>query len=163
MELPMKLQSVVNDVKGRVELISDRGQKVVTVSRDSLKQAGGIVAEGLQTLVNTQTSAAKDLYSAARTGLEKAKTDGLRAVAADPIRYLPKVDKLVVPFNHSVTVVSKTGDELYQVAKTGFSRIQAQIAGKATPVASATKKAKTAVRKTKTTVKKVVAKAVEAE
>lgn len=155
----MNLQSVVEDVKGRVETISTTGQKVAEISIDSLKQAGDIVVETFQTLVTDNTTAAKEIYSAALTSFEKAKTAGLKAVAADPISYLPTTELVVTPFTNSVTVVSKSGDELYQVVKTGFSTIQAQLTGKPVTVQKAVKTVKTTAKKAGATVKKAAAKA----
>lgn len=154
----MNLQSVVEDVKGRVETISTTGQKVAEISIDSLKQAGDIVVETFQTLVTDNTTAAKDLYSAALSGFEKAKTDGLKAVATAPISYLPQTELLVAPFTNTVTVVSKSGDELYQVAKTSFSTIQAQLAGKPVTVAKTVKTVKAGAKKATATAKKAAAK-----
>ncbi len=153
----MNLQSVVEDVKGRVETLSTHGQKVAEISLDSLKQAGDIVVEGFQTLVTDNTTAAKDIYAATLSNIEKAKTDGLKAVVAAPISYLPTTELLVTPFTNTVTVFSKTGDELYQVAKTGYSTIQAQLSGK--PIVKAVKTVKTSARKATASVKKVAAKA----
>lgn len=154
----MNLQSVVEEVKGRVETISTTGQKVAEISLDSLKQAGDIVVESFQTLVTDNTAAAKEIYSAALSSFEKAKTDGLKAVAAAPISYLPTTELVVAPFSNSVNVVSKTGDELYQVVKTGFSTIQAQLAGKPVTIEKAVKTVKTTAKKASSTVKKAAAK-----
>lgn len=154
----MNLQTVVEDVKGRVEVLSDRGYKAVAVSKDSLKQAGDLVAESFQTLVSANTTAAKDFCFAARDGFLKAKSDGLRAVAADPVSYLPEATKLVKPFNKSVTVVSKTGDSLYKLAKTSISHIQAELSGKPATAEKVVRKARTATRKARTAVKKAAAK-----
>lgn len=154
----MNLQNVVEDVKGRVETISTTGQKVAEISIDSLKQAGDIVVETFQTLVTDGTTAAKDIYSAAVTGFEKAKADGLKAVASAPISYLPQTELLVAPFTNSVSVVSKSGDELYQVAKSSFSTIQAQLTGKPAPATKAVKAVKTGAKKATATAKKAAAK-----
>ena len=154
----MNLQSVVEDVKGRVETISTTGQKVAEISIDSFKQASDIVVETFQTLVTDNTAAAKEIYSAALTSFEKAKTDGLKAVAAAPISYLPTTELVVAPFTNTVTVVTKSGDELYQVAKTGFSTIQAQLTGKPVTIEKAVKSAKAGAKKATATVKKAAAK-----
>lgn len=153
----MTFQSVVEDVKGRVETISTRGQKVAEISLDGFKQAGDIVVETVQTLITDSTAAAKDILESAKTSFEKAKTDGLKAVAADPISYLPPSEKLVTPFSNTVSVVSKTSDELFQVAKTSFSSIQAQITGE-TPVKKAAKTVKATAKKATSTAKKAAAK-----
>ncbi len=152
----MNFQSVVEDVKGRVETISGHGQKVAEISIDSLKAAGDVVVGGYKSLLTENTTAAKEIYSAAVTSFEKAKTDGLKAIAADPISYLPATDTLTAPFSQTVTVVSRTGEELYKVVKTGVETIQAQLTGKSPIVAKATKVAKSTTKKATATVKKVV-------
>ncbi|WP_295680680.1 hypothetical protein [uncultured Nevskia sp.] len=154
----MNLQSVVEDVKGRVESISGQGQKVAEISIDSLKQAGDVVVGGYKSLVSENTTAAKEIYSAAVSSFEKAKTDGLKAVAADPISYLPATGTLTAPFSQTVTVVSRTGEELYKVVKTGVETIQAQLTGKSPIVAKVSKAAKSTTKKATATVKKAAAK-----
>ncbi|WP_292998262.1 hypothetical protein [Nevskia sp.] len=154
----MSLQSVVEDVKGRVETLSGHGQKVAEISIDSLKQAGDVVVGGYKSLVSDNTAAAKEIYSAAVSSFEKAKTDGLKAVAADPISYLPTTDTLTAPFSQTVTVVSRTGEELYKVVKTGVETIQAQLTGKPAVVAKAEKAVKATTKKAAASVKKATAK-----
>ena len=156
----MNLQSVVEDVKGRVETISGQGQKVAEISIDSLKQAGDVVVGGYKSLVSENTTAAKEIYSAAVSSFEKAKADGLKAIAADPISYLPATGTLKAPFSQTVTVVSRTGEELYKVVKTGVETIQAQLSGKApsVKVAKVAKAAKSTTKKAAATVKKAAAK-----
>jgi len=154
----MSLQSVVEDVKGRVETLSGHGQKVAEISIDSLKQAGDVVVGGYKSLVSDNMAAAKEIYSAAVSSFEKAKTDGLKAVAADPISYLPTTDTLTAPFSQTVTVVSRTGEELYKVVKTGVETIQAQLTGKPAVVAKAEKAVKATTKKAAASVKKATAK-----
>jgi hypothetical protein len=151
----MSLQTVVEDVKGRVETLTAQGQKVAQISLDTLKQSGEIVAGKFQVLVKTESDAAKDLYAAAKLGLDKALADGIKAVAAAPIGYLPPKAKFITVYNETVTIVGKTGDELYKTLKTGFSSIQAEITGTPVPV----KKVKAATKKAAGAVKKAAAKA----
>ena len=154
----MNLQSVVEDVKGRVETISGQSQKVAEISIDSLKQASDVVFGGYKSLLSENTTAAKEIYSAAVSSFEKAKTDGLKAVAADPISYLPTTETLTAPFSQTVTVVSRTGEELYKVVKTGVETIQAQLTGKSPTVEKVAKAAKATTKKAASTVKKAAAK-----
>lgn len=154
----MNLQSVVEDVKGRVETISAQGQKVAEISLDSLKAAGDVVVETVQTLVKDHTALANDLFSSAKSGFEKAKSDGIKAVVADPIAYLPPKAPIIETFNHSVTIVTKGGDELVKVARTGFSNIQAELTGKPATVAKATRSVKAAAKKVTASAKKAAAK-----
>jgi hypothetical protein len=147
----MNLQSVVNDFKSRVDTLAAQGQEVAKVFPDTVKQANEILLNGVQTLVKTETETAKDIFAAAKAGFDKAKTDGIKAVVANPIDYLPPKDKFITAFNDTVTLVSKTGDELYQTFKSGLL-----------PIKSEAKKAvKTASKKVKTGAKKVAAKPAE--
>lgn len=140
----MSLQTVVDDVKGRVETLTTQGQKVAQISLDTLKQTGEIAADKFQALVKTQTEAAKGIYADAKAGFDKARADGLKAVSAAPVSYLPQKDKFVTVYNETVTLVSNAGDELYKALKTGFDSIQAEIKGEAAPVV---KKVKAAAKK----------------
>src|ERR1700745_3253829 len=74
--LNMSLQTVVDDVKGRVETLTAQGQKVAQISFDTLKPTGEITADKFQALVKTQSEAAKEIYSAAKAGFDKAVADG---------------------------------------------------------------------------------------
>ncbi len=132
----MDVQTIVNDVKGRVEPYVAKGQEVVTLSVDTLKKANGIVAEGVQTLVKTQVGASKDLFAAVQTSFDKAKTAGIKAVAASPIEYLPEGRELVISaYNDTVTLVSKTSGEVAKVVKAGFESVSASFGGSAKPAA----------------------------
>ena len=147
----MNVETIVNDVKGRVEPIVAKGQEVVETGFETLKSANAIIVEGVQTLVKTNVEAGKDLFAAAQTSFEKAKTDGLKTVAANPVAYLPEGKDLVVAaYNDTVSLVAKTSDELVQTLKEGFDSINATLTGK--PV----------VAKVKATVKKVASKAKKA-
>jgi hypothetical protein len=153
----MSLQTVVDDVKGRVETLTNQGQKVAQISFDTLKHTGEIAADKFQALVKTQSEAAKGIYADAKAGFDKAFADGFKAVAAAPVSYLPPKDKFVTVYNETVTLVSTTGDELYKALKSGFDSIQAEIKGEAAPV----KKVKAAAKKATGAAKKAAAKAAE--
>lgn len=116
----MNFQTVVSDVKTRVDALTAQGQEIAKALPGTFKQANEILVSGVQTLVKTETTTAKDLLETVKAGLEKARTDGLKAVVADPVSYLPEKDKFVSAFNDTVELVSKTGDELYQTLKSGF-------------------------------------------
>jgi len=146
----MSLQTVVDDVKGRVETLTTQGQKVAQISLDTLKQTGEIVADKFQTLVKTESAAAKELYTVTKLSFDKAIADGFKAFTAAPISYLPPKDKFITVYTDTVTLVSATGDELYKTFKTGFSSIQAELKGEAVPV----KKVKAAAKKATGAVKK---------
>ena len=150
----MSLQTVVDDVKGRVETLTTQGQKVAQISLDTLKQTSEIVVDKFQALVKTESEAAKELYAVTKLSFDKAIADGFKAFTAAPISYLPPKDKFVTVYTDTVTLVSATGEELYKTLKTGFSSIQAEILGEA-PV----KKVKAAAKKATGAVKKAAAKA----
>lgn len=144
----MNVETIVTDVKERVEPVFNKGQDVATLTFETVKQANQIVLEGVQELVKTNVEAGKDLFSAAQVSFEKAKTDGVKAVAAKPVEYLPAgKDRVLAAYNDSVAVVTKTSEELVKVWKKGYGDVSAVITG--TPsVSVAAKKAKTTVKKT---------------
>lgn len=148
----MSLETIVNDVKTRADVVVARGQEVVEVSVETLKSANTIVIESVHALVETNVSAGKELASLVQASFEKAKTDGIKAIAADPVAYLPEGKSTVVTaYTDSVKVVTKAGDDLAKTLKTGVETITAKIQGKPAVVA----KAKKAVKKaTKTAVSK---------
>lgn len=151
----MSLQTVVDDVKGRVETLTSQGQKVAQISLDTIKQANGIVVDKVQALVKAETEAAKELFSIAKASLDKARADGFKAVTAAPISYLPPKDKFVTVYTDTVTLLSSAGDEVYQALKTGFSSIQGELKGESVTV----KKVKSATKKVASAAKKAASKA----
>lgn len=156
----MNVEQIVKEVQGRVEPIIEQGQEligqgqeVVQSGFETLKAANGIVVEGVQALVKTNVDAGKDLIALAQTSFEKAKTDGLKAVAADPVAYLPEgKDRVVSAYNDNVALVTKTGDKLVKTFKDGYEAISAKIAGEPAVV----KKARTTAKKAASTAKKTV-------
>jgi hypothetical protein len=161
MECRMNVETIVNDVKGRVEPIVAQGKEVVAKGQEAvlagfeaLKAANGIVVETVQTLVKSNVEAGKELFAAAQTSFEKAKADGIKTVAANPVAYLPEGKDLVVSaYNDAVSLVSKTGDELVKTFKQGFEAVNAKLAGEAVTVAKAKKTVKKAASKAKKAVK----------
>lgn len=157
----MNVDTIVKDVKGRVEPYVAKGQEVVSVSVDTLKQANSVVVDGVQSLVKTQVEAGKDLLAAVQTSFNKVKADGIKAVAAAPIEYLPDGrERVLSAYNDSVTVVTKAGDQVAKIVKKGFSTVSGTLSGRAAAkVKAKTTQAKTTVRKTvrKATAKKSAA------
>ncbi|MEQ1439675.1 phasin family protein [Fontimonas sp. SYSU GA230001] len=152
----MNVETLVNDVKNRADVVVTRGQEVIEAGFETLKAANAIIVDGVQTLVQTQVAAGKELIELAQASLEKAKADGVKAVAANPIAYLPEgKDTVVGAYTETVKTVTKTGDQLAKTLASGYDSITAKIAGKK-PVVKAAKKA---VRKTATKAKKTAAKA----
>lgn len=152
----MSLQTVVDDVKGRVETLTSQGQKVAQISLDVIKQANGIVVDKFQALVKVETDAAKELFTVAKASLDKARADGFKAVTAAPISYLPPKDKFVTVYTDTVTLLSSAGDEVYKTLKSGFTSIQGELKGESAEVV---KKVKSTAKKAATAAKKAAAKA----
>lgn len=157
----MNVETIVNDVKGRVEPILEQGQEilaqgqeVVLAGFETLKSANAIVVEGVQMIVQTQVEAGKDLFAEAQTSFEKAKTDGIKAVAANPVAYLPEgKDRVISAYNDTVAVVAKTGDELAKTLKSGYATITAKISGEPVVVKKVRSTAKKAAGKAKKAIK----------
>lgn len=148
----MNVETIVNDVKGAVEPYVAKGQDVVTLSFETLKQSSSIVVEGVQDLVKTNVDASKNLFSAAQSSFEKVRADGIKAVVTKPIEYLPEgKDVIVAAYKDSLTIVTKAGEELASVVKKGFDDVSAKLTGSTTVSGEVTK--------AKTTVKKVAKKA----
>ena len=102
----MNFQTVVSDVKTRVDALAAQGQELAKSLPETFKQANEVLVSGVQTLVKTETTTAKDLLETVKAGIEKAKTDGLKAVVADPISYLPERQKFMTAFNDTVELVT---------------------------------------------------------
>lgn len=127
----MNIEKAVKEVQDRLELVGERSQGVAKVSVKTLKAANEIVVEGVQGVVAVQTAAAKDLYTAGKQSFDKAVAAGLVAVAKSPVEFLPEGRETIVgAFNDTVETVTKTGEKLAKVAKTGYADIAASIQGK---------------------------------
>lgn len=139
----MNFEKAVNEVKDRLETVGEHAQDAAKASLKTLKAANQIVLEGVQNLVKTQTEAAKDLYAAGKKSFDKAVAAGLVAVASNPVEYLPDSrNTLVGAFNDSIGTVTKTGEKLVKVVKTGYENVAAALNGKPA------RKARKAPRKT---------------
>ena len=127
----MNIEKAVKEVQDRLELVGERSQDVAKVSVKTLKAANEIVVEGVQGVVAVQTAAAKDLYTAGKQSFDKAVAAGLVAVAKSPVEFLPEGRETIVgAFNETVETVTKTGEKLAKVAKSGYEGIAASIQGK---------------------------------
>lgn len=154
----MSVEAIVSDVKTRADVVVTRGQEVFEAGVETLSAANTIVVEGVQELVQTNVGAGKELATLVQASVNKAKTDGLKAVAAKPIAYLPEGKTTVVTaYSDSVKIVSKTGGELAKTLKSGVETITAKIQGQAPVVAKAKKTVKKTVTKAKKSAKKVAA------
>ncbi|HEX4872228.1 MAG TPA: phasin family protein [Nevskiaceae bacterium] len=144
----MNVETLVADVKTRVEPIVAKGQEIATVSLDALKQTTTVLVDGVQTVVKTQIDAGKDLFAAVQTSFEKAKTDGLKAVAAAPIEYLPAGrERVISAYNDTVATVTKTGEQVVQVVRKGFEEVSAKFTGVTVEVVPAAAPAKKTAKK----------------
>ena len=147
----MNIEKAVKEVQGRIETVGEQAQDLAKVSLNTLKAANEIVVEGVQGLVTVQTAAAKDLYTAGKQSFDKAVAAGLVAVAKSPVEFLPEGRETIVgAFNETVETVTKTGEKLAKVVKTGYEQAAATITGK--PVRKATRAARKSVRKAQATV-----------
>ena len=127
----MNIEKAVKEVQDRLETVGERSQDVAKVSVKTLKAANEIVVEGVQGVVAVQTAAAKDLYTAGKQSFDKAVAAGLVAVAKSPVEFLPEGRETIVgAFNETVDTVTKTGEKLAKVAKSGYADIAASIQGK---------------------------------
>ena len=141
----MNFEKAVKEVQGTLETVGERSQDVAKVSLKTLKAANQIVVTGVQDIVALQTEAAKDLYTAGKQSFDKAVAAGLVAVAKSPVEFLPEGRETIVgAFNETVETVTKTGEKLVKVAKTGYQGITASIQGK--PVRKAAKKVRKAAQ-----------------
>ncbi len=153
----MNVENLVNDVKARADVVVARGQEVVEVSVETLKAGTAIVVEGVQELVETNVTVGKELIELAQASFEKAKTDGIKAVAANPIAYLPEgKDQVVSAYTDSLSVVTKASGDLAKTFKQGFGSISAKIQGQAPVVAKARKSAKKVAKKATAKARKAV-------
>lgn len=144
----MNVETLVADVKTRVEPIVAKGQEIATVSLDALKQTTTVLVDGVQTVVKTQIDAGKDLFAAVQTSFEKAKTDGLKAVAAAPIEYLPAGrERVISAYNDTLATVTKTGEQVVQVVRKGFEEVSAKFTGVTVEVVPAAAPAKKTAKK----------------
>lgn len=148
----MSIQTVVGDIKSRITSLTTQGQDLVKTLPDKFKQARPIVVEQFDVLVKTETASAKDIYASSKAGFDKAKVDGIKAVLAKPIEYLPPKGKFYSVFNDTVDIFSKTGDELYKVLKGAPTIVEGVIE----EGAAAAKKAKKVVKKAAAAAKKAV-------
>ena len=166
----MNIESVVNDVKTRVEAVSNRAQGVAELSVDTVKKANKIVVPTVQNIVEKQTDAARELFESGKSSVSRVRNDGLKAVASNPIEYLPQGRSVFVDaFNSSVELTTKAGDELAKVLRKAYEDALARINGKKSKVAAAKKTARKATgaarktaRKASTTARKAASKATSA-
>lgn len=151
----MDVQSLITEVTGRAEKFAAQGQEVATIGFDTLKTANGIVVESATTIAKTQADAATALFNGAKVSIEKASKDGVQAVIANPVAYLPVTTPAVEAFNATVKTLLDTKGELVKTFEGGYSEIVATFNGEVT-AKKAVKTVKAAAAKTEATAKKAV-------
>ncbi|QHS10104.1 hypothetical protein [Sinimarinibacterium sp. NLF-5-8] len=161
----MNVESIVNDVKARADVVVSRSQGVVEVSVETVKAANSIVVESVQTLVKTNVDAGKQLVQLSQASFEKAKADGVKVVAKNPLAYLPEgKDAVVGAYNDSLAAVTKASGELAKTFKEGFGNITATAKGEKVEqkVEAAAAEVKKTVRKAASRAKKAAEQVVDA-
>lgn len=156
----MNFESVVSDVKTRVSDVSNRAQNVAELSFDTVKKANGIVVPTVQNIVSKQASAARDLFESGKSSFERVRADGLKAVAANPIEYLPNGRETVFgAFSDSFELTTKAGSELAEVLRKAYEDVLARINGEVPVVRAAKKQVRSTARKASTAARKTANKA----
>jgi hypothetical protein len=147
----MNIESVVNDVKTRFEDVSNRAQGVAELSVDTVKKANKIVAPTIQSIFEKQTDAARELFEGGKASVSRVRNDGLKAVASNPVEYLPQGRSIFVDaFSSSLELTNKAGNELAEVLRKAYEDALARINGKEAKAAAkkTARKASGAARKT---------------
>ncbi|MDT0635238.1 hypothetical protein [Spectribacter hydrogenoxidans] len=143
----MAIQDMIKDVAARVDRARKPYQDALNTYVDVQKKAFKVVTGGARTLARTEIQAAKDVFSAARSSFEKARTDGVRQVANQPQAYLPEGrDRLVSAYKDTLDLIVKTSNELTDVMADGYKKVLKSLNGK--PAAKKKAPAKKPARKT---------------
>lgn len=149
----MSIQTMVNGVKGRVDGLACQGQNALSHSIRSFREGGEIVRDGLQNLIEGHTQALRDIVDSTKSGFDRARSDGLRAVVSSPVRYLPPKDGFIDLFAGTADVFSRTGDRLIKTVTGGLAGVKAGRRGETPAVRKVVKsKARTGAGKKKTAV-----------
>src|ERR1044071_6573747 len=114
----MSFETVVSEVKDRLETVGTHAQDVAQIGLNTLKQANKIVVTSAQDLFKTHSDTIKVVFDATKTTCEKPIKGGLRPSPPDPISYTPESrEPIVAAFNETVGTVTKTGEKLAKVIK----------------------------------------------
>lgn len=116
----MNIESTVKTVKARANTLSARGQNVARISFKTLSEANGVVIEGVQALFKGNTEAVREIIEQTRTGVDKARADGVRAVIGAPLQYLPPRKEFIGVLVDNRNAVVKTGEDLIKLMRKGF-------------------------------------------
>ena len=137
----MNFETVVSEVKGRLETVGGQAQDVAEISLETLKKANKVVVSNAQDLFKTHADTIKVVFDATKTSFEKAIADGLKAVAANPVSYIPDSrEPIVAAFNDTVGTVTKAGEQLAKILKSGYEDVAATFNGAPAKVTRTVKK-----------------------
>ncbi len=152
----MNIETVMSEVKDRLETAGTHAQDVAQISLETLKQANKIVVSSAQDLFKTHSDTIKVVFDATKTSFEKALADGLKAVAANPVSYIPDGrEPIVAAFNETVGTFTKTGEKLAKVIKSGYEDVAAKFGDE--PVKTVRRTAKKGARKATAAAKRATA------
>lgn len=151
----MNVQTIVTDLTAKAEKIAATGQEAAVIGLETLKTANGIVVEAAQTVVKTNTGAAEALFGEAKSIFTKATKDGIQAVIANPVAYIPATTPAVEAFTSTVKTLTDAGTELAKTFEGGYTEIVAKFNGETIVVAKAKKTVKASAAVAKTAAKKV--------
>jgi hypothetical protein len=126
------IQKLIAELKAQFETLSKKAQGLFKVSADAGQKALVVVSDNAQALVKVETAAAKDVYEIAVASFNKAKTAGLKEIAAKPVDYLPSegVDRVVAAAQETVELLTQAGEELVEVLQKGYKSVLAKLQGK---------------------------------
>ncbi len=126
----MKIQEIVSDVRSRVGTAGKHYQDAFKAYFDAQRKAVGVVTKNGQTLANTEIGAAKNLFAAAKSSFDKARTDGVRKVANNPQAYVPNGrDQIVSAYKDTIDLLVQTGNELSNVVTSGYKSVIGKLSG----------------------------------
>lgn len=144
----MAIQSIIKDVKTRVETAGKQYQDAFFATIEINKKAFAVVSSNARSLANTEVGAAKNLFAAAQASFEKARQDGVREVANRPGAYVPNGrDQIVAAYKQTIDLLVKTGNELTGVVTNGYKTVLDKLNGKK-PAAKKTVAKKATAKKT---------------
>ena len=126
----MKIQEIVSDVRSRVGTAGKHYQDAFKAYFDAQRKAVGVVTKNGQTMANTEIGAAKNLFAAAKSSFDKARTDGVRKVANNPQAYVPNGrDQIVSAYKDTIDLLVQTGNELSNVVTSGYKSVIGKLSG----------------------------------
>ena len=159
----MQIQDIVEDVKTRVETLSQeaqtrfdklsrQAQDVVKTSVNTAKKANEVVSKNAKKVAQTNQGAARQVFDSTRASFDRAREAGLKEVVAKPVEFLPAGREPVVKaYKDTVTTLGKTRTDLSKLLKKSADQIKVTIQGKPVTKKAAPAKRATTARKTTAT------------